>query len=204
MVYFYAVTSKADRTKEFIIEKAAPLFNKKGYAGTSMNDIMKATGLAKGGLYGNFKNKDEIAAMAFEFSYNRLKEDIASKVLPCRSALEKLYAILQYYRSYNVNSPVDGGCPLLNTAIDADDAYPFLKKKAKNALHEMLGVLQKIIEKGIREKEFRPELNVKKEAEIIYAQIEGGIMMAKLSDDVTMLNRMLDNLKQRIETEYRK
>lgn len=204
MVYFYIVTSKADRTKEFIIGKAAPLFNKKGYAGTSMNDIMKATGLAKGGLYGNFKNKDEIAAMAFEYSYNRLKEDISSKVLPCKTALEKLYAILQYYRNYNVNAPVDGGCPLLNTAIDADDAYPFLKKKAKNALLEMLGVLQKIIGKGIREKEFRPGLNVKKEAEIIYAQIEGGIMMAKLSDDVTMLNRMLDNLKQRIETEYKK
>ena len=204
MVYFYTVTTKADRTKEFIIEKAAPLFNKKGYAGTSMNDIMKATGLAKGGLYGNFKNKDEIAAMAFEFSYNKLKEDIASKVVPCKTAMEKLFAILQYYRNYTVNSPVEGGCPLLNTAVDADDAYPFLKKKAKQALHEMLGTLQKIIEKGIREKEMRPDINIKKEAEIIYAQIEGGIMMSRVSDDVTMLHRMLDNLKQRMETEYKK
>ncbi len=204
MVYFYVVTTKADRTKEFIIEKAAPLFNKKGYAGTSMNDIMKATGLAKGGLYGNFKNKDEIAAMAFEYSYNKLKEDLSARVLPCKTATEKLHAILQYYRNYTINSPVDGGCPLQNTAIDADDAYPFLKKKAKLALHEMLGVLQKIMEKGIREKEFRLDINVKKEAEIFYAQIEGGIMMSRLSDDVSMLNRMLDNLKFKIETEYLK
>jgi len=195
--------TKAARTKEYIIAQAAPLFNKKGYAGTSMNDIMKATGLAKGGLYGNFKSKDEIAAMAFEYSYNLLKEDIAKKVLPKKTAPEKLLTIFQYYRNYTIAPTIEGGCPLLNTAVDADDAYPFLKKKAREALHEMLGVLQKILEKGIREKDFRRDLEVKKEAELIYAQIEGGIMMAKVSDDVTVLNRLLDNLKHRVETEYR-
>ncbi|RZK05397.1 MAG: TetR/AcrR family transcriptional regulator, partial [Flavobacterium sp.] len=44
--------SKSEQTKQFIIEKAAPIFNKKGFAGTSMNDILEATGLAKGGVYG--------------------------------------------------------------------------------------------------------------------------------------------------------
>ena len=167
-----------------------------------MNDIMKATGLAKGGIYGNFKSKDEIAAMAFEYSYNLLKEDLSKKVLPQKTAPEKLLTIYQYYKNYTIAPTVDGGCPLLNTAIDADDAYPFLKKKAREALYEMLGVLQKILEKGIREKAFRRDLNVKKEAELIFAQIEGGIMMAKVSDDVTVLNSLLGNLKQRMETEY--
>jgi AcrR family transcriptional regulator len=195
--------TKAERTKEFIITKAAPLFNKKGYAGTSMNDIMKATGLAKGGLYGNFKSKDEIAALAFEYSYNQLKEDIGSKIRAKKMAVEKLLTILQYYKNYTISSPIEGGCPLLNTAIDADDAYPFLKKKARQALHEMLGSLQHILKMGIQEKSFRSDLNIKKEAELIFAQIEGGIMMAKVSDDVTMLNRLLDNLKERIEKEYK-
>jgi AcrR family transcriptional regulator len=194
--------TKAARTKEFIIAKAAPLFNKKGYAGTSMNDIMKATGLAKGGLYGNFKSKDEIAAMAFEYSYNLLKEDLTRKVLPKKTAPEKLLTILQYYRNYTIAPTIEGGCPLLNTAVDADDAYPFLKKKAREAFQEMLGVLQKIFEKGIREKAFHRKLDAKKEAELFYAQIEGGIMMAKVSDDVAILNRLLDNLKHRLETEY--
>lgn len=201
MVYFYKVT-KAARTREFIIMKSAPLFNKKGYAGTSMNDIMQATGLAKGGVYGNFKNKDEIAAAAFEYSYNLLKEDLAKQVLPKKTAAEKLFTILRYYRNYTIAPTIEGGCPLQNTAIDADDAYPFLKKKAKEAFQEMLTVLQKIIEKGIREKHFRRNLDARREAELFYAQIEGGIMMAKVSDDVTILNRLLDNLKQRVETEY--
>jgi alpha-N-acetylglucosamine transferase len=55
---------------------------------------------------------------------------------------------------------------------------------------------------AIQEGSFRSDLNVKKEAELIFAQIEGGIMMAKVLDDVTVLNRLLDNLKYRMETEY--
>lgn len=194
--------TKAEKTKEFIIAKAAPLFNKKGYAGTSMSDIMKATGLAKGGLYGNFENKDEIAALAFEYSYNLLKEDIGLKIKAKKTGVDKLLAIFQYYKNYTVSPPIDGGCPLMNTAVDADDAFPFLKKKAKQALQEMLGSLQYLIKLGIQEGAFRSNLNVKKEAELIFAQIEGGIMMAKVLDDVTVLNRLLDNLKNRIETEY--
>lgn len=196
------MATKAAKTREYIIEKAAPLFNTKGYAGTSMNDIMAATGLAKGGLYGNFRNKDEIAAAAFEYSYQRLKEDLGARVGPKKSALEKLYAILQYYRNYTVNPPIEGGCPLMNTGLDADDSYPFLKKKAREALLEMLQTLQRIIKKGIDQGEINPGLEVKKEAEIIYAQIEGGIMMAKVADDVTLLNRMLDNIREHIKTKF--
>ena len=114
--------TKAERTRELIIAKAAPLFNKKGYAGTSMNDIMQATGLAKGGLYGNFESKDEIAALAFEYSYNQLKQDIGSRVKAKKTAVEKLLTILQYYKNYTIEPPIEGGCPLMNTAIDADDA----------------------------------------------------------------------------------
>ena len=196
------MVTKAEKTREFIIAKAAPLFNKKGYAGTSMSDIMKATGLAKGGLYGNFENKDEIAALAFEYSYNLLKEDIGVKIKAKKTGVDKLLAIFQYYKNYTVSPPIDGGCPLMNTAVDADDAFPFLKKKAKQALQEMLGSLQYLIKLGIQEGAFRSDLNVKKEAELIFAQIEGGIMMAKVLDDVTVLNRLLDSLKNRIETEY--
>ena len=49
------MATKAEKTKEYIIATSAPIFNKQGYAGTSMSDITKATGLTKGVLYGNFK-----------------------------------------------------------------------------------------------------------------------------------------------------
>jgi TetR/AcrR family transcriptional regulator, transcriptional repressor for nem operon len=194
------VLTKADKTKQLIIEKAAPLFNKKGYAGTSMNDIMAATGLTKGGLYGNFDNKDEIAALAFEYSYNKLKTELVFKIKQHHTAVDKLLAILSFHRNYSVRPPVEGGCPLLNTSVDADDAYPFLKKRAKEALNDMLGGLQHIIQKGIEYGQLKSCLHARREAEVMFAQIEGGIMMAKVSDDVKMLHHVLDNLREHIET----
>lgn len=191
--------SKADKTRQLIIERSAPLFNTKGFAGTSMNDIMAATGLTKGGLYGNFESKDEIAALAFEYSYGKVRSELIAVIKQQQTSREKLYAILNFYRSYTIRPQIEGGCPVQNTAIDADDAYPFLKKKARQALNDMLGGLESIIQNGIRYKEFKASVQPRREAEIIYAQIEGAIMMAKLADDVNLLNRILDNLRTYID-----
>ena len=195
-----SVLTKSEKTRQFIIEMAAPLFNKKGYAGTSMNDIMVATGLAKGGIYGHFESKDEIAAAAFEYCLSKVKTGLLSTINTHSSALEKLFSILAFYKNYTLKPSVEGGCPILNTAVDADDNYPFLKKKAKNALNEMLDGLQQIIELGISKQEIRPTINSRKVSEMIFAQIEGGIMMAKVSDNVSLLNSVLDNLRTYIET----
>jgi TetR/AcrR family transcriptional repressor of nem operon len=191
--------SKADKTRQFIIERSAPIFNKKGYAGTSMADILEATGLAKGGIYGNFGSKDEIALEAFEYSYSQLREALRFKIKQERTSKNKLFAILQYYHNYTLEPAVDGGCPLLNTAIESDDHIPFLKEKAKKALKEMLDGLEHIIQKGIEYKEFRKDIVPVREAEMIYALIEGGIMMSKLSGNPKILNRLLDSMKQQIE-----
>jgi TetR/AcrR family transcriptional regulator, transcriptional repressor for nem operon len=187
-----------------IIEKAAPLFNAKGYAATSMSDILKATGLAKGGIYGNFGSKDEIAVEAFDYSYQKVMEAIRFKTRQHTTASAKLTAIYQFYRNYTINPEVDGGCPILNTAVDADDNLPFLKRRAAAALQEVLSALEGIISSGISSGEFQPTLNAKKEAIFIFGLIEGGIMMSKLTDSPIMLNSLLDNLKDHLTTRYLK
>lgn len=205
MVYFYCtMLSKAEKTKQFIIEQSAPIFNTKGYAATSMSNILKATGLTKGGIYGNFENKDAIAVAAFEFAYNHLKQALFFKVSEHKTATGKLTAILQFYRNYSIKPHVAGGCPLMNTAIEADDNIPFLKQKAAAALKELLGSLEYIIQKGVNTGEFKASLNAAKESKIFYSIIEGGLMMSKVSDNPNILNNLLDHLKEQVQTRYTK
>jgi AcrR family transcriptional regulator len=192
--------TKGDRTRQLIIEKAAPLFNKNGYAGTSLSAIMKATGLAKGGLYGNFKNKDEIAAMTFEYAYNKIKTAILMKICTCTTSYEKLGAILHFYRDYITNPPIEGGCPLLNTSVEADDSFPFLKTRARAAQNEMLNSLVQIFQSGKKNGEFKENIQPQREAEMMYALIEGAIVMAKINDNPTILHRILDRIGDHIET----
>ena len=195
--------TKGERTKQLIIERSAPLFNKKGYAGTSLADIMKATGLAKGGVYGNFKNKDEIAAMTFEYAYQKIKSAIVMKLYNCTTSVEKLNCILQFYRNYITNPPIEGGCPLLNTSVEADDSFPFLKTRAKAAQNEMLESLVRIFQSGKKSGELKETIQPQREAEMMYALIEGGIVMAKINDNPTTLHRILDRIKEHIEENLR-
>lgn len=196
--------TKGDKTRRFIIERSAPIFNRKGYAATSMADILDATGLAKGGIYGNFSSKDEIAVEAFVYAYTKLKEELRFKIRQENTAEAKLFSILDFYRNYSINPHIEGGCPLLNTAVDADDNIPFLKKKAKEVLEEMLDSLRYLIQAGIDKKEFRKDLDAVQEAEIFFAKIEGAIMMAKLRDNPKTLNRILDGMKLVISNWKRK
>jgi TetR/AcrR family transcriptional regulator, transcriptional repressor for nem operon len=194
--------SKSDLTRQSIIEKSAPIFNSKGYSATSMNDILKVTGLTKGGVYGNFDSKDEIAIEAFGFSINKLKDALRFKIRKENSAKNKLIALFNFYKNYSIKPITDGGCPLQNTAIEADDNIPFLKEKAQAALKEMLFGLENIFKKGIDSAEFKPELNAKKEAIFIFSIIQGGLMMSKLSDNPKLLNDLLENMKNDIDFKY--
>ena len=93
----YNVMKKSEETKRMIIEKVAPLFNKHGYEGTSQSDLTKAVGLTKGALYGNFKNKDDIAVAALKFNIKRIAEEIAERVSHKSDSCDKLIAIAEYY-----------------------------------------------------------------------------------------------------------
>src|SRR5215475_5890925 len=66
--------TKGDDTRREIVEKAAPLFNQKGFEGTSMSDLMRVTGLQKGGIYRHFSSKEELASEAFDYAWQKAVE----------------------------------------------------------------------------------------------------------------------------------
>src|SRR4051812_49192949 len=115
--------SKAEKTKQFIVEKIAPIFNKKGFAGTSLSDMTDATGLTKGSIYGNFTNKDEVALAVYDYNLSRLNKAIDETVAEGTNSIEKLLKMANFYRSRFKSLMATGGCPILNTAVDADDTH---------------------------------------------------------------------------------
>src|SRR5271156_1586305 len=120
MVIRELIMNKAEKTKQFIVEKTAPLFNMKGYAGTSLSDMTEATGLTKGSIYGNFANKDEVALAAFDFNVKKVQDIIRSEMAKHSSAREKLLSYVYVYENFLKFPFPEGGCPILNTAIEAD------------------------------------------------------------------------------------
>ncbi len=174
---------KAERTKNLIVQEAAVLFNQKGYAGTSMHDIMSSTGLTKGGLYGNFKSKEEIAIAAFEFAVAAVNREISKRTHVVEHTLDKLKVVVYYYRENLFTPAIAGGCPILNTSVEADDNNPVLRQKVIEALDYWQGRIIYTIKKGIEREEARPDIDAAEFAALFISTLEGGIMMARIYKD---------------------
>lgn len=142
--------TKALRTRQFIIDKTAPVFNTKGYAATSLQDLTNATGLSKGALYGNFNNKEAIAIAAFQHSMEKVREAAGAKLDKAVRFRDKLISLFEFYVQYVFNSPIPGGCPLMNTAVEADDFNKFMKKTVASEINKTINFIAGLIEKGKR------------------------------------------------------
>src|SRR5690606_24315803 len=171
--------SKSEQTKQFIIEKTAPVFNRQGYAGTSMNDIMSVTGLSKGCIYGNFENKDEVALAAFDYNHNKVKEHMKKRILATDNAIERLLVYPHTYKNFFRYSYLQAGCPILNTATEADDTHPKLRERAHQALEFWKTSIENQIKRGIARNEIKSDANPTEVAVVMISMIEGALMQAK-------------------------
>jgi len=186
------VQSKTEKTRAHIIATTAPIFNKKGYAGTSITDITKATKLTSGSIYGNFANKEEVALAAFDYNLECFRRIVQNEVDKCSSTKDKfLMYIKAYHSSSNLKFP-EGGCPMQNALTDADDTFEPLRKKAADGIKKWKNDLVTIINQGIAEGVFNPETRSEKIALHIIALSEFGFLMYSVSKEVKQCDQMLE------------
>ncbi|ROH95875.1 TetR/AcrR family transcriptional regulator [Chryseobacterium daecheongense] len=187
--------SKAEKTKQLIIEKTASLFNTKGYLATSLSDITQATGLTKGSIYGNFENKDEVAVEVYKYNSGVLGKNMARSFgdeFP--TTLDKLHAFVAFYRKNWKAVFLNGGCPLMNAATEADDNFPTLKDQVKKSFEEWTSKIAAVISAGQKNKELNPKLNADEYAALFIMLIEGGILLSKTTGDEKYLQLALDRI----------
>jgi TetR/AcrR family transcriptional repressor of nem operon len=190
---------KSDQTRAFIIEKTAPIFNSKGYVGTSLTDITEATKLTKGSIYGNFENKDEVAVAAFDYNLRKVNLILANELAKYNSAKDKLLVYGRVYVDFEKHPFPSGGCPILNTATESDDTHPILKTKVAAAINGWKNKIIGILAEGIRNKEFKRNINVEEVAITIIALIEGGIMISRTTNKVSHRTAIMNSLEQYVD-----
>lgn len=196
------MVSKGEATRNVIIEKSAPIFNKRGYSGTSLSDIMEATGLRKGGIYNHFPNKDAIALEAFDYAYGIARERYRAALREAgRDSVKQLFGMLEVFARNVEDPPIAGGCPVLNTAVDSDDTHPELRLHARNAITEWRTTIQKIITRGQERGMFREEVHGDTVATTMIALLEGAVMMSRLYRDRLYMDRAMEHVRRYLENE---
>ncbi len=187
-------STRGNATRRHIVEQSAAVFNRHGYSGTSMSELMAVTGLEKGGLYRHFESKEELAAAAFDYAWETVTEARQRGLKDCDTSLKKLLLLVRNF----VESPpraIPGGCPLLNTAIENDDGNVVLREKARGALDEWRSVIAEIVREGQRGRELRKDVDPVAVATIVISSLEGAIMFSRLEktrEALFMVGKHLD------------
>lgn len=193
---------KGEQTRQEIIRKAAPLFNERGYDGAALSDLMKATGLEKGGIYRHFESKQQLAAEAFDYAWNLALDTRFEGTEEIANTVDRLKQVVRNFRDRRAGL-VPGGCPLLNTAIDSDDGNPQLREKARRALASWLDRLQSIIEEGQRGGEIRIDVDSSALAALIVSTLEGSLMVTRLQRKEDPRDGACRHLEEYLETNVR-
>lgn len=171
--------TKAEKTRQFILTKTAPVFNSKGFAGTSLTDLTSSTGLTKGALYGNFHNKEDLAIEAFKYSMDKVKALVRERVDKEVTCKRQLRAMLDFFAEYVFHPPVAGGCPLLNAAVETDDQFPVMRRVVVKELMGIVMFIHHLLNKGIQAGEFRKDVNTRDLAYTIFCSVEGAVMFSR-------------------------
>ncbi|HXO76853.1 MAG TPA: TetR/AcrR family transcriptional regulator [Puia sp.] len=189
--------SKGEDTRQFIIEKAAFLYNQKGIAGTSISDIMEATGLAKGGVYRRFESKEEITLEVFDYLAKRLFDSINTAIKDKVTATEKLVALLDHYYDRLVMAK-QGGCPLLNFGVESDDTDPLLRDRVGKGIKAIQDQISRIVADGIKTGEFRGSVDAGQFGIKMFNLLEGTILACRVLHSKTQMKMLADMLKVEI------
>jgi|SRR5690606_8682469 len=188
--------SKAERTRKFIIEKSAELFNTHGIAGTAISDIMHATKLAKGGIYGNFESKNEICQEAFFHLTTKLSNELDGAVSSGKGAKEKFFNLLKAYENSN-STP--GGCPILNFGVETDDTDPKIRIFVERAIKLSQKRIANIIIEGVGNGEISSRINAGNFSVKVLAMIEGAILFKKVQNDNTQMEIVMEAIQNDFE-----
>lgn len=187
--------SKGEETRQEILARTVGLFNRQGYAGVSLSQIMEATGLKKGGIYNHFASKEQLALDVFDFAVGKVRERFIEGLRGKKTAGARLHAILAIMARYVTDPPVDGGCPVNNAAVDSLYTFPALQERARAGMEELQQYIRVTVEKGIARKELNKELDPEQVASVMLAALEGALTMSKLYDDPVYMERAVKHLE---------
>lgn len=189
---------KSERTRQFIIEQAADLFNGKGIAGTSIDEVLQSAKVAKGCLYGHFQSKDELACASAEYLLDKVTGHRNRLMQEQKTSIGKLTAFIEMNANPLDESFMRGGCPILNFGVDTDDTNPAIKEKVGSVISQTVKMLTGIIKEGVKGGELSSAINAEEMAVKMFATVEGATMMSRVTGSPLPMKTAVKAIKKEL------
>lgn len=186
---------KGKKTRQMIINEATMLFTKNGYNHTSVSQILKATGLAKGGFYFHFKSKEELGIEVIKSLEECWIKEILPKLQQGKDAKEKLEIMFSSPGDCTSNSGIRPTILLLTLATEMIEVNDKFCKMLQRIFKGWWMIIEAIIEEGKVERIFRNDIDATTVAAIILSNILGANLLSLLNNEKNIYERQLYMLK---------
>jgi len=195
------MSAKGDLTRRQIIAKSMQLFSVKGYFNTSIADIVKAAGLTKGGLYGHFRNKEEIWYAVYEECGRVWKSVVFEGVRQIADPLARIAKVIENsLKDYLGGRVFEGGCFLLNSLVDLAGQSPSMSYQVLKGFQGFSKLLHVWLEEAEEKGLLREGLNLVEIANFLVISLNGAAPLFAASKDPAVWRQTMGQLNYYLQT----
>jgi len=190
------MATKGDLTRQNIIEKAMQLFSVQGYFHTSINDVVKATGLTKGGLYGHFRNKEEIWYAVYEECVRVWKGVVFDGVREIADPLERIDKVIENnLKNYLGRGVFAGGCFLCNSLVELSGQDAAMSNHVLQGFQSFSALLRRWLAEAEQKGLLAEGLNLGGAAKFMMISLNGAAPLYAASKDPAVWQETLAQLR---------
>ena len=179
-----------NKSKEKILASAKELFHEYGFQQTSVDEILKKSGVTKSNFYYHFKSKEELGLIILERFIKQYEADVLMKTLGNKS-LSPSGRLVEFYNSvktFHRDLQNPKGCPFGNMAIEMSGSNENFREKLSAFFNSWEKIIEECINEGMRTGDFRSDLPPGVVAQLILSHLEGAIMMVKTHRSIEPLS----------------
>ncbi|MCW8880881.1 MAG: TetR/AcrR family transcriptional regulator [Sedimenticola sp.] len=194
------MVSKGIRTRQLIIDKSLQLFSVKGYHNTSINNILEATSLTKGGLYGHFSSKEAIWYAVYDEAVRRWHAVVFKGVSAIDDPLLRITKVIENdLMHYLGGHTFDGGCYFLNSLVELSGQSPEMSRHMLRGFIRFSKLFQLWLEEAETKQLISPGLNYREIANFIFISVNGAAALYAVVKDDTILQQTSSQLNHYLQ-----
>jgi AcrR family transcriptional regulator len=190
------MSAKGAQTRQNIIDKSLRLFCVKGYYNTSINDILQATGLTKGGLYGHFPSKEDIWYAVYDEALTIWKAVVFQGIDPGSKPLERIQTFIENdIRNKLGNNVFEGGCFFHSMLVELSGQSDAMSDRLLQGFNQLAGLLCAWLEQADQQGMLKADLNFKEIANYIIISLNGAAALYASGRDPAILDQTVSQLR---------
>jgi TetR/AcrR family transcriptional repressor of nem operon len=190
-------SQKGAATRDQILNAASRLIHVQGYQSTSLDDVLRESGVGKGNFYYYFKSKEELGYAIID----RIRRAFIERGLEPAFAdtdadpIGQLHAFFDRVLDSQRQLNCVGGCAMGNLACELSDVHEGFRQQLAGIFDVYRDHLAETIRRGQQSGRLRPDADATRVAQFLVGGLEGAILLGKVTRDITVIERCVEELK---------